>query len=80
MEFVLPGGMGAVVLQDGRLGSRKPMFQALGGGHRWIVDDDALVDKDLLLAVVAERVVRRRAYDCEGQEIGLVGTSGLFCF
>ena len=70
VEFVLPGDMGAVVLQDGPLGSRKPKFQALGGGRKWIVDDDAPVDKDLLLAVAAERVVRRKAYDCEGQEIG----------
>ena len=70
VEFVLPGDMGAVVLQDGPPGSRKPKSQALGGGRKWIVDDDASVDKDLLLAVAAERVVRRRAYDCEGQEIG----------
>ena len=70
VEFVLPGDMGAVVLQDGPPGSRKPKSQALGGGRKWIVDDDASVDKDLLLAVAAEKVVRRRAYDCEGQEIG----------
>lgn len=34
VEFVLLGGTGAVALQDGRPGSRKPKFQALGGGHK----------------------------------------------